>query len=139
MLTKGIPIRIAGAPLGSCDEHSREPENTRGHPSVDSWLAALSYASLPGANKIGFASYGAVGCAYSNRYWKATELVSQKKFGGYLVARLEHSSRPRVLSTPLGKPRTPSLNGTCRLVEMFLHEKLVASTTAASLGRRFGD
>jgi len=32
VLTKGIPIRITGAPLGSCDEHSRVPENIRGRP-----------------------------------------------------------------------------------------------------------
>src|SRR6185312_14134918 len=38
VLTKGVPIRITGAAMGSCDEHSREPIETRGHPSVDSTL-----------------------------------------------------------------------------------------------------
>ena len=89
VLTKGIPIRITGAAMGSCDEHSREPENIRGHPSVDSTLAALDYASLPGAMKIDIAGSGAIGCAYSNRYWNATEPFSHAKFGGYLVTRLD--------------------------------------------------
>ena len=89
VLTKGIPIRITGAPLGSCDEHSREPENIRGRPSVDSWLAALDYDRLPDAMKIHIAGSGAIGCAYSNRYWNATEPFSHAKFGGYLVTRLD--------------------------------------------------
>ncbi len=89
VLTKGIPIRITGAAMGSCDEHSREPENVRGHPSVDSYLSALDYASLPGALKIELAGSGAIGCAYSNRYWNAAEPFSHGKFGGYLVTRLD--------------------------------------------------
>jgi uncharacterized protein (TIGR03790 family) len=89
VLTKGIPIRITGAAMGSCDEHSREPANIRGHPSVDSTLAALDYASLPGALKIDITGSGAIGCAYSNRYWNATEPFSHAKFGGYLVTRLD--------------------------------------------------
>ncbi len=68
VLTKGIPIRITGSAMGSCDEHSHEPKNIRGHPSVDSTLAALDYASLPGAMKIDITGSGATGCAYSNRY-----------------------------------------------------------------------
>jgi uncharacterized protein (TIGR03790 family) len=89
VLTKGIPIRITGAAMGSCDEHSQEPANIRGHPSVDSTLAALDYASLPGAMKIDITGSGAIGCAYSNRYWNATERFSHAKFGGYLVTRLD--------------------------------------------------
>jgi uncharacterized protein (TIGR03790 family) len=89
VLTKGIPIRITGAAMGSCDEHSQEPKNIRGHPSVDSTLAALDYASLPGAMKIDITGSGAIGCAYSNRYWNATEPFSHAKFGGYLVTRLD--------------------------------------------------
>jgi len=89
VLTKGIPIRITGSALGSCDEHSHEPKNIRGHPSVDSTLAALDYASLPGAIKIDITGSGATGCAYSNRYWNATEPFSHAKFGGYLVTRLD--------------------------------------------------
>jgi uncharacterized protein (TIGR03790 family) len=89
VLTKGVPIRITGAAIGSCDQNSREPENVRGHPSVDSYLAALDYASLPGAQKIQIAGSGAIGCAWSNRYWNATEPFSHAKFGGYLVTRLD--------------------------------------------------
>ncbi|HEX3799655.1 MAG TPA: TIGR03790 family protein [Verrucomicrobiae bacterium] len=89
VLTKGVPIRITGSPWGSCDEHSREPENIRGHPSVDSYLAAMDYTNLPGALKIDITGSGAIGCAYSNRYWNATEPFSHAKFGGYLVTRLD--------------------------------------------------
>jgi uncharacterized protein (TIGR03790 family) len=89
VLTKGVPIRITGAAMGSCDEHSREPENVRGHPSVDSYLAALDYTNFPAAVKIRIAGSGAIGCAFSNRYWNATEPFSHAKFGGYLVTRLD--------------------------------------------------
>ncbi len=89
VLTKGIPIRITGSAMGSCDEHSREPANIRGHPSVDSTLAALDYDHLSNAMKIDITGSGAIGCAYSNRYWNATEPFSHAKFGGYLVSRLD--------------------------------------------------
>ncbi len=89
VLTKGIPIRITGAAMGSCDEHSREPAAVRGHPSVDSSLAALDYADLPGTMKIDITGSGAIGCAFSNRYWNASEPFSHAKFGGYLVTRLD--------------------------------------------------
>lgn len=89
VLTKGIPIRITGAALGSCDQNSREPADIRGQPSVDSYLAALDYSQLAAALKINIAGSGAIGCAYSNRYWNATEPFSHAKFGGYLVTRLD--------------------------------------------------
>jgi uncharacterized protein (TIGR03790 family) len=89
VLTKGIPIRITGAAMGSCDEHSHEPAVTRGHPSVDSYLAALDYTNRPGTMKIDITGSGAIGCAFSNRYWNATEPFSHTKFGGYLVTRLD--------------------------------------------------
>jgi len=89
VLTKGIPIRITGAALGSCDEHSREPVSVRGHPSVDSYLAALDYANLPDTTKIDITGSGAIGCALSNRYWNATEPFSHARYGGYLVTRLD--------------------------------------------------
>jgi uncharacterized protein (TIGR03790 family) len=89
VLTKGIPIRITGASWGSCDEPSREPAQTRYHPSVDSTLAALDYTNLPAALKIDITGSGAIGLAYSNRYWNATEPFSHAKFGGYLVTRLD--------------------------------------------------
>ena len=89
VLTKGIPIRITGSAMGSCDENSTAPANIRGHPSVDSTLAALGYASLPGSMLINITGSGAIGCAYSNRYWNATEPFSHAKYGGYLVTRLD--------------------------------------------------
>jgi len=89
VLTKGIPIRITGAAIGSCDEHSQEPAAVRGHPSVDSYLAALDYTNWPNPLKIDITGSGAIGIAYSNRYWNATEPFSHAKFGGYLVSRLD--------------------------------------------------
>ncbi len=89
VLTKGIPIRITGSSMGSCDEHGQVPAGIRGHPSVDSTLAALDYANLPGTMKISITGSGAIGLAYSNRYWNATEPFSHAKYGGYLVTRLD--------------------------------------------------
>ncbi len=89
VLTKGIPIRINGAAMGGCDQNSREPESTRGHPSVDSYLSALDYTNIYPAVKIHLTGSGAIGCAYSNRFWNATEPFSHAKFGGYLVTRLD--------------------------------------------------
>jgi uncharacterized protein (TIGR03790 family) len=89
VLTKGIPIRIIGAALGSCDQNSHEPESSRGHPSVDSYLSALDYTNICAALKIYLSGSGAIGCALSNRYWNATEPFSHAKFGGYLVTRLD--------------------------------------------------
>lgn len=88
VLTKGVPIRITGASIGSCDEHSQEPEATRGHPSVDSYLAALDYTAKP-FRKISITGSGAIGAAYANRYWNVSEPFSHAKFGGYLVTRLD--------------------------------------------------
>ncbi len=89
VLTKGVPIRITGAPLGSCDENSKEPLLTRGHPSVDSYIAALDYDLLRGTRRIPIAGSGAVGAGLINRYWNANEPFSHSKFGGYLVTRLD--------------------------------------------------
>jgi uncharacterized protein (TIGR03790 family) len=89
VLTKGIPIRIKGSAMGSCDEHSSEAREIRGYPSVDSTLAALDYDKLPGTMKIDITGSGAIGCGYSNRFWNANEPFSHEKFGGYLVTRLD--------------------------------------------------
>lgn len=89
VLTKGIPIRITGAALGSCDEQSHEPVSIRGHPSVDSSLAALDYTNFPAATIIDITGSGAVGYAFSNRYWNAAQPFSHARFGGYLVTRLD--------------------------------------------------
>ncbi len=89
VLTKGIPITIVGAALGSNDEKTKEPAATRGRPSVDSYLAALDYSALPGTRKIELVGSGAIGVAYSNRYWNAARPFSHARFGGYLVTRLD--------------------------------------------------
>lgn len=89
VLTKGVPIRITGAPVGSCDEHSKVPVAIRGNPSVDSFLAALDYESKPGLRRLTIAGSGAIGVAYANRYWNSREPFSHAKFGGYLVTRLD--------------------------------------------------
>jgi uncharacterized protein (TIGR03790 family) len=74
VLTKGIPIRV---------------RNSAAVPSVDSSLAALDYTNLPGATKIRFGGDGAMGFAFSNRYWNVTMPFSHSRFGGYLVTRLD--------------------------------------------------
>ena len=48
----------------------------------------MDYTNLP-AIKIHIAGSGAIGFAYSNRYWNATDPFSHAKFGGYLVTRLD--------------------------------------------------
>ncbi len=85
VLTKGVPIRIDGGDTGSRDEH------TTGnlHPSIDSYLAAMNYASIPGAVKISIHGSGADGFGWLNRYWNKDEPFSHAKFGGYLVTRLD--------------------------------------------------
>ena len=74
MLTKGIPIRV---------------KSSSAFPSVECSLAALDYTNLPGAVKISVNGDGAMGYAFSNRYWNATEPFSHSRFGGYLVTRLD--------------------------------------------------
>ncbi len=49
----------------------------------------MDYTNLPGALRISLAGSGAIGCAWSNRYWNAHEPFSHAKFGGYLVTRLD--------------------------------------------------
>jgi uncharacterized protein (TIGR03790 family) len=101
VLTKGVPIHITGAFMGSSDQikkavnvdaagaHTPEPMRNVKRPSVDSTLAALDYTNLPGTLVINITGSGAIGFAFSNRYWNATEPFSHRKFGGYLVARLD--------------------------------------------------
>jgi uncharacterized protein (TIGR03790 family) len=85
VLTKGVPIRIDGGITGSRDK------NTTGnlHPSVDSYLAAIDYPSIPGAIKISIHGSGASGFGWLNRYWNANVPFTHAAFGGYLVTRLD--------------------------------------------------
>jgi uncharacterized protein (TIGR03790 family) len=84
VLTKGIPIRINGAPTGCCMNGGAP-----GQPSVDSYLAAIDYPTLAGAQKIGITGSGTVGMGWLNQYWSAAVPFSHAKFGGYLVTRLD--------------------------------------------------
>lgn len=85
VLTKGIPIRVDGGATGSKDIGS----NKNLSPSVDSYLAAIDYPSIPGAVQISITGSGATGFVWLNRYWKATVPFTHSEFGGYLVTRLD--------------------------------------------------
>jgi uncharacterized protein (TIGR03790 family) len=62
---------------------------TPGQPSVDSFLAAIDYPTIPGATKLGISGSGTVGTGWLNRYWNARVPFSHAQFGGYLVTRLD--------------------------------------------------
>ena len=126
VLTKGIPIRILGAGLGSNDEHTREPEATRGRPSVDSYLAALDYTALPGARKIAITGSGAIGAGLINRYWNATEPFSHAKFGGYLVTRLDGYTEADAKALV-----TRSLEAEAKMTEILKHGKVLLDVQPA--------
>jgi uncharacterized protein (TIGR03790 family) len=86
VLTKGVPIRVRGANTGSRDENvEAAPLNA----SVDSYLAAIDYAKIPGAKKIAIHGSGARGYGWLNRYWNSDKPFSHAEFGGYLVTRLD--------------------------------------------------
>lgn len=80
VLTKGIPIRITGAPNAGMSGTQ---------PSLDSIIAALDYPEIKGAIKISLNDSGFTGKAWANRFWNATKRFSHKEFGGYLVTRLD--------------------------------------------------
>jgi hypothetical protein len=61
VLTKGIPIRINGAPTGCCQGNVDNQPNGSGQPSVDSYLAAIDYPQIADAKKIGITGSGTVG------------------------------------------------------------------------------
>jgi len=81
VLTKGIPIRLV----------TPGPGITRY--SLDSRLAALDYEQQRGAVRVEISdpNYGVDfhGRAWANRYWASTQQFSHRKFGGYLVTRLD--------------------------------------------------
>jgi uncharacterized protein (TIGR03790 family) len=85
VLTKGVPIRIDGGETGSRAEHT----TGKLHPSVDSYLAAMDYASIKGAVKISIHGSGADGFGWLNRYWNQNVPFTHAAFGGYLVTRLD--------------------------------------------------
>ena len=65
VLTKGVPIRIDGGGTGSRDLTS----TGNLHPSVDSYLAAIDYPSIPNAVKISITGSGAT------RVWLAQPVL----------------------------------------------------------------
>lgn len=90
VLTKGIPIRVVGGETGEAWDFGSQ-SIMAAKASVDGTLAALGYDTIPGAVKVTFndPSGQAVGVAWLNRYWNVNEPFSHKKFGGYLVTRLD--------------------------------------------------
>jgi hypothetical protein len=97
VLTKGVPIRIDGAPTGCC--MSGGPP---GQPSVDSFLAAIDYPTLSGATQIGISGSGTVGIGWLNRYWNAAVPFHHAQFGGYLVTRLDGYTQADAMSLVAG-------------------------------------
>ncbi len=79
VLTKGIPIRLTGAPVGL--------SNTQ--PSLDSYVAALDYFDRPASLKVVIDEGGWKGNCFVNNYFNSTERFSHAKHGGYLVTRLD--------------------------------------------------
>lgn len=83
LMTKGVPICISGA--------QRLPM------SLDSYVAAMGYDSLPGAitvvsdNPAYRASDGGPfhGVSWFNRFWNSRKPFTHAEFGGYLVTRLD--------------------------------------------------
>ena len=84
VLTKGVPIRVTGAATGSSMVDGGD-----GQPSVDSFLAAIDYPTLPGATMLPISGSYTVGAGWLNRYWNATVPFTHSQFGGYLVTRLD--------------------------------------------------
>jgi uncharacterized protein (TIGR03790 family) len=80
VLTKGVPIRIQGAPGLGVDSQQ---------PSLDSYVAALDYGRQRGAIKVALSDGGFHGTAWANRFWNSSERFSHARFGGYLVTRLD--------------------------------------------------
>ena len=83
VVTKGIPIRLAGAPQG----------RSSGPLALDSYLASWGYEKLPESVRVEITdpNYGSAfhGMAWSNRFWESRERFSHARFGGYLVTRLD--------------------------------------------------
>lgn len=83
VLTKGIPIKIYGAPNKPYGNDC----------SVDSQIASLGYETSPTSSIVDFnipdGATNFTGQAYSNKYWNSQAGFSHATFGGYLVTRLD--------------------------------------------------
>ncbi|MDX1926649.1 MAG: TIGR03790 family protein [Pirellulaceae bacterium] len=79
VLTKGVPIRLTGAPVGL--------NNTQ--PSLDSYIAGLDYFDRPSSLKVVIDEGGWKGNCFVNNYFDSKERFSHATHGGYLVTRLD--------------------------------------------------
>lgn len=79
VLTKGVPIRLTGAPFGM--------GNNR--PSLDSAIACLGYEKRKDVVPVVLNDSGFTGKCWVNRFWNSKDRFSHEKFGGYLVTRLD--------------------------------------------------
>jgi uncharacterized protein (TIGR03790 family) len=79
VLTKGIPIRLTGAPIGLSNNQ----------PSLDSYLAAIGYFDNSTTQHVVIDEAGWKGKCFVNNYFNSNERFSHAKFGGYLVTRLD--------------------------------------------------
>lgn len=83
VLTKGVPIRLTGAPTGL--QGSR--------PSLDSYIASMDYSERAGTVPVEIDDSGFKGKCFVNRYWNAQSRFRHQEFGGYLVTRLDGYSK----------------------------------------------
>ncbi len=79
VLTKGVPIRLTGAPVGL----------NNSQPSLDSYIAALDYFDRSSSLKVVIDEGGFKGNCFVNNYFNSNDRFSHAKHGGYLVTRLD--------------------------------------------------
>lgn len=109
--TRGVPIRISDAPgRGMWDKQ----------PALDSYLAALGYDRVPGTITVKVSDSGFTGTTWANRFWNSSERFSHRRFGGYLVTRLDGYTQAdaialitRAIAAEKAQPAAPVLLDTC--------------------------
>ncbi len=79
VLTKGVPIRLTGAPSGL----------NNSQPSLDSYIAGMDYFERPQSLKVVIDEGGWKGNCFVNNFYNSNERFSHAKHGGYLVTRLD--------------------------------------------------
>ncbi|MFO0941999.1 MAG: TIGR03790 family protein [Pirellulales bacterium] len=79
VLTKGVPIRLTGAPSGL----------NNNQPSLDSYIAGMDYFDRPQSLKVVIDEGGWKGNCFVNNYFNSNERFSHAEHGGYLVTRLD--------------------------------------------------
>lgn len=88
VLTKGVPIRLSGAPFGLNNER----------PSLDSAIACFGYEKRKDVSQIIINEPNFKGKCWANKFWNAKERFSHAKFGGYLVTRLDGYSAEEAMA-----------------------------------------